>query len=426
MEFVRACLEGQVVEAESMLDANPQIIERDLVCAGMAGEVEVFERILEKEPGLAWAKLGPLSWEPLLYLAFSHLHRRGGRSERVATCARKLIAVGANPNAADIRDKRSALHGACGVTFNLPLTDVLLEAGANPNDPEALYHACETHDLRFVQRLYAKGADRGTLSFYIKHKVDYRDLEGVRWFLEQGADPNADEADTLVHRLIVRGMGVEALELAIEHHANLVSLYRGEVTPYTLAARRGDAAVAELLAARGLENPLHDVDRFFLACGRGDEFSIALALEASPDLVENLPVDTDETGFGLAGTGVLSHMALCGNRRALELALDAGMDIEATGWMGGGPLHFAAMAGHPDCVELLLDRGAAPHAKTAAGATPLDWMSDGLGGWNTDENYAAVLEQLIGAGLRPEWNFSTGREVVDAVLRKHGVLIGPL
>jgi len=426
VEFVRACLEGQLAEAESMLEGNPQIIERDLVCAGMAGEVEVFDRILGKEPGLAWAKLGPLSWEPLLYLAFSHLHRRGGRSERVATCAQKLISVGANPNAADIRDKRSALYGACGVTFNLPLTDVLLEAGANANDSEALYHACETHDLRFVQRLYDKGADPKTLSFYIKHKVDYRDLAGVRWFLERGADPNADEADTLVHRLILRGLGVEALELAVEHGANLASLYRGEITPYTLAARRGDAAVAELLASRGLENPLHDVDRFFLACGKGDEFAIALLLEATPNLVENLPVDTDETGFTLAGTGVLSHLAMLGNRSALELALNAGMNLEATGWMGGTPLHFAAMAGHADCVELLLQRGALPHAATEGGETALDWMGKGLGGWNTDENYAIVLEQLIGAGLRPEWNFSTGREAVDAVLRKHGVLIGPL
>ncbi len=75
-------------------------------------------------------------------------HRRGGRGEPAAG--------GANPNAAFINDDawlQVALYGAAGINGDPELTQMLLDAGADPtyerdgyHGNEVLYHACEFPD----------------------------------------------------------------------------------------------------------------------------------------------------------------------------------------------------------------------------------------------------------------------------------------
>ena len=57
-----------------------------------------------------------------------------------------LIERGADVNAAYEQMPEmplSALYGAIGHTFHLPLAELLLTKGATPNDGESLYHGCD-------------------------------------------------------------------------------------------------------------------------------------------------------------------------------------------------------------------------------------------------------------------------------------------
>ena len=59
----------------------------------------------------------------------------------------------------------SALYGACGVANHAGMTELQLDAGADPDDDESLYHACEHFDTTCQELLHARGADPDDLSY---------------------------------------------------------------------------------------------------------------------------------------------------------------------------------------------------------------------------------------------------------------------
>ena len=95
---------------------------------------------------LATTPVGPRT--PILHLAFSrHLHGDGD-TEDMLKVARLLVDAGADSSDGYIAEPGSdhalsALYGAIGHGDNPVLGRFLLEAGANPNDNESLYHATE-------------------------------------------------------------------------------------------------------------------------------------------------------------------------------------------------------------------------------------------------------------------------------------------
>ena len=86
---------------------------------------------------------GPRGWAPILYV---DPLRASPRPSSPAT----LLARGADPNATFTNEygPMSAVYGAAGVRHDPELTRVLLEAGADPNDGESLYHAAEARRHR--------------------------------------------------------------------------------------------------------------------------------------------------------------------------------------------------------------------------------------------------------------------------------------
>ncbi|MBL8752393.1 MAG: ankyrin repeat domain-containing protein [Planctomycetes bacterium] len=68
---------------------------------------------------------------------------------------------------------------------------------------------------------------------------------------------------------------------------------------------------------------------------------------------------------------LLVRAALCTDREALRILLDAGAPVGVTGRDGYTPLHWAVFWDAPDCVELLLERGAEVSPAAANGLTPL-------------------------------------------------------
>lgn len=69
------------------------------------------------------------------------------------------------------------------------------------------------------------------------------------------------------------------------------------------------------------------------------------------------------------GDSCLHLAAQRGDSRAVELLLDAGLDINEPGDMGNTPLHYAVKYQHSDIADLLIKRGAGTDIKNEFGET---------------------------------------------------------
>jgi ankyrin repeat protein len=342
-----------------------------------------------KEPG------GPRGWAPLLYVCHSCFGPHG--------LARELLERGADPNVFIVTEygRMSALYGAAGVVHDAELTRVLLEAGADPDDGESLYHATESASPEFLRLLLEHGATiAGTNAF--AHALDEERLEHVRLLLDYGADPNEG---ALVAHAVRRGRGPEFLRLLAAYGADLDrpggETWRGDVplrTPYQHAMLRGRRDQAETLAELGASTEVNPEDAGVAAIARGEH--------PAAELPETLDPDAQE---------VLILAALRGH---LDLVVDA-VGPNFRGVVGGSPegtlLHHAAWVGDPELVRTLLARGADPQPDADADfGTPLGWAAlaseyHELPG----RDYVAVAKALVDAGNEIEPRFL---EVADGPL----------
>jgi ankyrin repeat protein len=375
--FVLAATGGRRPRAERLLAARPEI-ERDpwaqlVLGRGWDGDAN--------RPG------GPRGWAPLLYVCHSVFAN--------AELASDLLARGADPNAFFTNEygQMSALYGAAGVVHDLELTRVLLEAGADPDDGESVYHSTEAESTDCLRLLLEHGAaTNGTNA--LPHALDEDRMEPVRLLLEAGADPN--EHPNVAHA-IRRGRGPEFVRLLHEFGADLDrpggETWRGDVplrTPYAHAVLRGRDDVAETLAELGASTELPPEDAAVAAIARGERPATAAPETLDPDAQEVL---------------ILSAL-----RGSLELVVDA-VGVGFEGVVGGSPpgtlLHHAVWFADLAVVRELLKRGADPNATSQADfETPLAWAVFGSAHPGARErDYAAVAEQLVAAGAKVERRF---------------------
>jgi ankyrin repeat protein len=375
--FVLAATDRRRARAEAMLAARPEI-ERDPWAALVLG------REWSGDPG---APGGPRGWAPLLYVCHSVFAS--------ATLARELLDRGADPDAYFVNEygRMSALYGAAGVVHDPELTRVLLEAGANPDDNESLYHATEDPDPACLALLLEHGA-RTSDTNALAHALDEERLEHVRLLLEAGADPN--ERANLAHA-VRRGRGPEFVRLLAAHGADLNQAggetWRGNVplrTPYQHAVLRGREDVAAVLAELGADTHLDPADAAVAAIARGER-------PATP-VPETLDPDPQE---------VLILAALRGH---LDLVVEQ-LGPDFRGVVGGSPegtlLHHAAWVGSPELVERLLDLGADPVARSGAEFdSPLAWAALASQYHEVEgRHFVAVAELLTAAGNELEPRF---------------------
>jgi ankyrin repeat protein len=268
-----------------------------------------------RNAGLTRLSLG--EWTPLMYAA------RDGAMKAGAL----LVKRGASVNAAD-PDGATALVLAI-INYHFDFAGMLLEHGADPNLADttgmaALFAAVDMHSLPWM---FGRPEIPGP------SKVTSFDL--IDMLLKHGANPNAALTGVQFQRAHTDGDG---------------ALGAG-ATPFHRASKASDVPVMKLLLAHGADPKAvmkNGNNALMLAAGLGYRDG-------------NMAVPTKDRGT--------PDDAIA----AVQLCLDNGLDINATGANGDTALHFAINGREgPEVARYLIEHGANVGAKNSRGLTPLD------------------------------------------------------
>ncbi|HET8813156.1 MAG TPA: hypothetical protein VFM67_11210 [Gaiella sp.] len=372
--FVLAATGRQRTRAEALLAARPELVDDPWAALALG-------RAWRGDPSTPG---GPRGWAPLLYVCHSCFPS--------AALAQELLARGADPNPTFENEygHMSALYGAAGVTHDAELTRVLLEAGADPDDGESLYHSTESPDPTCLALLLAHGATTSHTNA-LAHALDDERPEHVRLLLAAGADPN--EHAHVAHA-VRRGRGPEVVRLLAEHGADVDrpggETWRGNVplrTPYQHARLRARNDLADTLAQLGASTAVDPADAAVESLARGERPTTALA--------GALDVDQQE---------VIVLAALHGHLDAVVDAVGPGFRGVVGGSPEGSLVEHAAWVGDAALVERLLALGAEP-------GSALGWAAHGSRNHRAPgRDYVAVAELLLAAGAPPEPGLLEGAE----------------
>ena len=406
-QFVRAATAGAAGRAERLLALYPGVASASLHAALVLGDAAAVEARLRAHPELATAPGGPQHWEPLLYVCHTCLHHGvSQRADGLLAIGRRLLALGANPNAEYHWNwhpelPRTALWGAVCAVRQLLLAEALLEAGANPTDGVTPHIAGGGGNIAALELLHRFGMNvdgvPGGVPPLVYMMLWSTDPTGPRWLLDHHADPNlawGADGEAPLH-VAARRWDVALVETLVQRGADPGRRRSDGATPYALASLHGNVEVAAWLAARGAAVELPPLERFVAACARGDRAGAQAALDAGPTLRSEL---------GPEHHLLLHRPAERGNAAVLDTMLGCGFDPNVSDKDRVTPLHRAAMSGYPDAVRVLLRFGADVTALDGMfAATPLVWAVEGRGHAATDADHVEVARALIAAGSPLEW-----------------------
>ena len=346
-----ALYHGQVWVIERLLVEVPSLARDNfgLMCA--LYDVEGVEAALARDPSLAVTPVGPR--HPILHLTFSRWHQGPGDRGDMFKVAELLVAAGADMNQQydSGQGMLSALYGAIGHGQNLPLAKWLLEQGADPNDGESLYHACDAGNAEGLRLLLAHGA-RTERTNALPRALDFNNVEMVEVLLAGGADPNegvhwpeeSGEAPWVIpalHQAARRMCDREIGALLLDAGADPAAVAYGH-SAYAFARIFGNDGIAEEIAARGGAQPL-SADEAIIA-----EAVAGRAVGAQVQL-ENLPETTRDM--------VRLVLHLPGGLEKVKALVGAGMPFDRPDPQGLTAVQIAGWEGLPEIMEYLLSLG---------------------------------------------------------------------
>ncbi len=356
------CWEDTDVEAARRLfEENPDITQTDLHSACCVGDVEAVARHLTDDPAAVRRRGGHFDWEPLMYACYSRLFLPDKSTYEVAAC---LLEHGADPNAHFMWGDQYRFTALCGLfaegesgPIKYPahpecarFARLLLEAGADPNDGQALYNTMFTPDDTCLELMLAYGLNA-------EHRCN--------WLLQdcQGGELKPHPEQTLRYQLkyaIKAGYRARA-RLLMDHGATLLNL-EGEAPLHKMALLAGEPKIAEDLLAKGAPPAaLEGVEAFAAACLAGDEATARAWLAEDPDWM----VRTQK-----AFPELLEGPAERGRESIMRLLVDLGADLHAH----RSPLFTAVWHGQMAMVKLLIALGADPTIRDPTHhATPKQW-----------------------------------------------------
>jgi ankyrin repeat protein len=220
---------------------------------------------------------------------------------------------------------------------------LLLEAGADPNDNQALYNRMQYPNDEHLKLHfeYGLGKDQGGPWFqrFFQH-----------W--PHSSMPRSP-SDILSYQLhwAISANYFDRVKLLVENGVD-VNRPHGGVAPYAEAVSNGHQQIADYLVAKGAKRiavSLSPADEFSIACNRADA-------DRARELVASDPTLLDDVG------GLLTGAAEEGQVDSLRLLVELGADVNGKAGCTS-PLHCAARAGQLDVVKLLVELGADVHAR---------------------------------------------------------------
>lgn len=372
-EFLKAATwHGSLDAAEQVLASHPELARSSVQVAAVLGDAESVRRFIAADPACVAEKVPPYGGDALNYLGLSkYLRLDPSRTDGFLEAATALLDAGADPNTGFWHDgeHETALYGAAGVAHHEALTRLLLARGADPNDGEVAYHSPEEYHLGAMQAVVETGrVTPDNLNLMLVRKHDWHDVEGLRWLLQHGADPNrgAEKGLGAVHHAIARDNDTPIIQLLLDHGADFTIVGdRYGFSPVAHAARRGRSDILRLLEERGIDVALTGVDALISACCRRDRKRMHELMASDASLAPQLVA---------IGGQLLACFAGNDNAGGVECLLDAGVDVNARYAEGDGywavaanstALHVAAWRCSHDTVRLLIDRGADVNARDA-------------------------------------------------------------
>jgi ankyrin repeat protein len=347
--LIASATSSDLRRARALLAADPALARHDLACACVTGEADEVSRRLAARAEAAVEPTGPYQRQPILYACFSRLLR--GDPERapgIREVVRRLLAAGADPNAAFVTDERwlqVALYGAAGIAGDPELTRMLLEAGADPTDDrdglhgnEVLYHACEFEDPTCAMLVIDAGARQDFVDYDLGRALNFPNPAMIEMFCTHGARADAGH----LHQAVWRRRPPRTIAALLDAGAPVDATDAHGLTPLQIAVRWGEEDVAALLRERGADATIvTGADRELGALLRGEAAS-APAEAAQPVLDE-----------------MLSYAIQCGHHDAMRRLLDAGARVDGDPDAQDIPLGHACWRGREAMVSELLARGAA-------------------------------------------------------------------
>ena len=413
--------------AMRMLREDPGLFGDDPYLACAIGDESTIQRIATSDPAWVNRPGGPLKLPPLVAVTHSSLLQIPEFQARLHRCARLLLAAGADPDqhissrwppgsldAPDDSNPLSALYGAAGQNHDLGLTRLLLEAGANPNDNESLYHSLEGSVTTGV--LLEHGARiAGTNAMY--KVLDDENVAALELLLRHGGNPNEParnapltDCGSPLMWAIRRRRSRKCITTLLDAGADPRITTPDGLSAYRYALQFGLTEVAELLRERIGEETLADDERFVAACSSGNATEARQIQAGRPDLPASLSPQQ---------LRLLPELAAAGGDDAVRLMVELGWPIAVRGgdW-DASALNHAVFRGNAGLTRFLLEHGAEWTEQHGFGdnvSGSLAWAScnEPISGGDWEGCARALLDHGMPRATPdrddPEWGLLAGR-----------------